>query len=132
MLHTDSVFSTTASMDTTAKEMRCVFRFCVRRNGLIHTLTRDITNSPTRCIRTVGGWKNAQTVRRGYELNYKLIAMQLDQHQGSLPAQYSFLQVEPDNVLVTALKKVEDGNALIARYFEWAGKKTEVKLAFPG
>ena len=80
----------------------------------------------------MGGWKNAQTVRRGYELNYKLIAMQLDQHQGSLPAQYSFLQVEPDNVLVTALKKVEDGNALIARYFEWAGKKTEVKLAFPG
>ena len=78
------------------------------------------------------GWKNAQTVRRGYELNYKLITMQLDQHQGSLPAQYSFLKVEPDNVVVTALKKAEDDNALIVRYFDWAGAKAEVKLAFPG
>src|SRR6266700_3205104 len=79
-----------------------------------------------------GGRKNAQTVRRGYELNYKLITMQLDQHQGSLPAQYSFLKVEPDNVVVTALKKAEDNNALIVRYFDWAGAKAEVKLAFPG
>jgi alpha-mannosidase len=79
-----------------------------------------------------GGWKNAQTVRRGYELNYKLITMQLDQHQGSLPAQYSFLKVEPDNVVVTSLKKAEDDNALIVRYFDWAGAKAEVKLAFPG
>ncbi len=58
--------------------------------------------------------------------------MQLDQHQGSLPAQYSFLKVEPDNVVVTALKKAEDDNALIVRYFDWAGAKAEVKLAFPG
>jgi alpha-mannosidase len=79
-----------------------------------------------------GGWKDAQTVRRGYELNYKLITMQLDQHQGLLPAQYSFLKVEPDNVVVTALKKAEDDNALIVRYFDWAGAKAKVKLAFPG
>ena len=49
-----------------------------------------------------------------------------------LPAQYSFLKIEPDNVVVTALKKAEDDNALIVRYFDWAGAKAEVKLAFLG
>src|SRR5204862_467756 len=27
-----------------------------------------------------GNWKDAQTVRRGYELNYKLLSLQLDNH----------------------------------------------------
>ena len=31
-----------------------------------------------------GNWRDAQTVRRGYELNYKLIAMQSQKHEGTL------------------------------------------------
>ncbi len=80
-----------------------------------------------------GSWREALTVRRGYELNYKLTALQIEKHQGTLPESHSFVQVQPDNVVVTALKKAEDSDALIVRFYEWAGKEVDVKLQFtPG
>jgi len=78
-----------------------------------------------------GGWKDALTIRRGYELNYKLIAVPTEKHQGVLPAEHSFVQTPAENVIVTALKKAEDDNELVLRYYEWAGKDSEVKLQLP-
>ncbi len=78
-----------------------------------------------------GGWKEALTVRRGYELNYKLISLPSERHQGALAAEYSFLRAQPDNIIVTALKKAEDENALVLRFYEWAGKDGEVTLQLP-
>jgi len=77
------------------------------------------------------GWKEALTIRRGYELNYKLISRRLEKHQGSLAAEHSFLQAQPDNIIVTALKRAEDENALILRFYEWAGQDGEVTLQLP-
>jgi alpha-mannosidase len=78
-----------------------------------------------------GDWKEALTVRRGYELNYKLISLPLEKHQGSLAAEHSFLQAKPDNIIVTALKKAEDEDSLVLRFYEWAGKDGEVALQLP-
>jgi alpha-mannosidase len=78
-----------------------------------------------------GGWKDALTIRRGYELNYKLISHAVEKHQGSLAAVHSFLQAQPDNMIVTALKKAENKNALVLRFYEWAGKDSEVTLQLP-
>jgi alpha-mannosidase len=78
-----------------------------------------------------GGWKDALTIRRGYELNYKLISLPLEKHDGSLAAEHSFVQVQPDNVIVTALKKSEDDSALVLRFYEWAGKDGEVTIQLP-
>jgi alpha-mannosidase len=78
-----------------------------------------------------GNWKQAGTVRRGYELNYPLLAHVAASHAGSLPPTHSFVQVEPENVVVTALKKTEDANAWLIRFYEFAGKKTEVKITLP-
>jgi len=78
-----------------------------------------------------GGWRDAQTIRRGYELNYKLIATRSQKHEGTLPGQHSFVQVEPDNVVLTALKKSEDDDSLVLRFYEWAGKEADVKLQLP-
>jgi alpha-mannosidase len=78
-----------------------------------------------------GGWKDALTIRRGYELNYKLISLPFGKHQGTLAAKHSFLQAQPDDVIVTAVKKAEDDNALVFRFYEWAGKDGEVKLQLP-
>ena len=33
-----------------------------------------------------GGWKDALTIRRGYELNYKLISLPVEKHEGALAA----------------------------------------------
>jgi len=79
-----------------------------------------------------GTWRDAQTVRRGYELNYKMIAMQTQKHSGALPGEHSFVRVEGDNVVLTAFKKSEDDDdSLVLRFYEWAGKEADVKLQLP-
>jgi alpha-mannosidase len=78
-----------------------------------------------------GDWKQAMSVRRGYEFNYKLKAMQVYAHSGALPPEHSFVGVQGDNVALTALKKTEDGNGLLLRFYEWAGRPGNVTLAVP-
>jgi alpha-mannosidase len=78
-----------------------------------------------------GNWRDAQTIRRGYELNYKLIAMRAQKHEGTLPGEHSFVRVEPDNVVLTAIKKSEDDDCLVLRFYEWAGREADVKLQLP-
>jgi alpha-mannosidase len=78
-----------------------------------------------------GGWKDALTIRRGYELNYKLLAVPSAFHEGQLPVEHSFVQSKADNVIVTAVKKAEDDNALIVRFYEWAGKQGDVDIQLP-
>ena len=76
-------------------------------------------------------WKKALTVRHGYEYNYHLAARQIEPHAGKLPLQHSYLSVRPENVVLTAVKKAEEGNALILRAYEWAGKSSAVQIALP-
>ncbi len=78
-----------------------------------------------------GDWKQALTVRHGYEYNYKLKAVQVEAHAGTLPLEHSFLAVKPENVVLTAMKKAEDSNALILHMYEWAGKQANVEIALP-
>jgi alpha-mannosidase len=78
-----------------------------------------------------GTWKDAMTVRRGWEYNYPLTATVATAHGGSLPAQHSFASVEPDNVVLTAVKKAEDAKGLIFRVYEWAGKDATVEFHVP-
>jgi len=78
-----------------------------------------------------GSWKDALTVRRGYELNTPLLAQQVFAHTGDMPATHSFVSLDAPNVTLSAVKKAEDANGLIFRMYEWAGKPTEVKLHIP-
>jgi len=79
-----------------------------------------------------GDWKTAMTVRHGYAYNYQLKAMQVDAHAGTMPLEYSYFSVKgDDSVILTAVKKAEDTNALVLRFYEWAGKDGQVSLTFP-
>ena len=78
-----------------------------------------------------GDWKKSLTIRRGYEFNYKLRAIQVVAHGGSLPPQHSFVAVQEDNVVLTALKKAEDCDGLLLRFYEWAGKGGNVRISVP-
>jgi alpha-mannosidase len=77
-----------------------------------------------------GNWREAHTVQQGYELNYPLLTIAVANHQGLLPASHSFLSLEGENVVLTALKKAEDSDDLIVRFYEWAGKEADVRLHF--
>ncbi len=78
-----------------------------------------------------GTWRDAMTVRRGYELNFNLTAMQVLRHDGSLPAEHSFVQLGEDNVILTAAKNAEDNDGLVLRFYEWAGKESDVTIHLP-
>jgi alpha-mannosidase len=78
-----------------------------------------------------GTWKDALTVRHGWEYNYPLTAVVTTAHPGSLPAEHSFASVSPENVVLTAVKKAEDANGLIFRVYEWAGKQSTVEFHVP-
>ena len=78
-----------------------------------------------------GDWKQALTERQGYQYNYKLRAMQVEAHTGSMPVEHSYISVEPENVVLTAVKKAEDDNGLVFRVFEWAGKASNATFSIP-
>ena len=79
-----------------------------------------------------GDWIQANSVRRGYELNNPLIPIIAEKHAGRLPKEYSFLEVAPSNMIVTALKKAEDSDDLILRFYDCTGSggKAIIKLGF--
>ena len=78
-----------------------------------------------------GDWKQAMTVRHGWEFNYSLKAMQVEGHTGSLPPEHSFVAITPEDVVLTAMKKAEDSHALIFHFYEWAGKGGSAELRVP-
>lgn len=78
-----------------------------------------------------GDWRQAETELRAYELNYRLIPVATMAHAGPLPAAHSFVQIEPKNVILTAIKKAEDDNSVIFRFFEFEGQPAQVRLRLP-
>ena len=78
-----------------------------------------------------GDWKQAMSVRHGYEFNYPLAATQVEMHAGATSAEHSFVSVDADDVVLTAMKKAEDSHALIFHMYEWAGKNADVQVNVP-
>ena len=78
-----------------------------------------------------GDWKQAASMQHGWEYNYPLRAMQVAAHSGSEAATRSFVSVDAKNVIVTAIKKAEDRDALVIRMFEFEGKSGDVKVSVP-
>ncbi len=79
----------------------------------------------------MGTWKNADTVAHGWAFNDGLQAMQVEEHEGTLPAEHSFASASGEHVVMTTLKRAEDGRGLIARLYEWAGEGGNVTLQVP-
>jgi alpha-mannosidase len=85
-----------------------------------------------------GNWKEANTVNKGYNFNFKLIPFLTGVHKGNLPAEYSFVKMDPPNLILTTFKKAEDSNlpvgqagAYVFQWYESEGKDTEAEIEFP-
>jgi len=60
-----------------------------------------------------------------------LSAAEVEPHTGEMAARHSFVSVAPENVVLTAMKKAEDSNALIFHLYEWAGKSGNIEISLP-
>ncbi len=78
-----------------------------------------------------GDWKRGRTVNYADGLNFPLIPylVKNPNPKGMLPSSSSFLQIEPANLIVSALKKSESGKGLIVRIYESQGRETKGKIA---
>jgi len=75
-----------------------------------------------------GGWEQARTVQRATELNQRPIAVIGTYHNGPLPQTDSYLHVDQDNIVISAIKKAEDNDDLIARCYETTKTATHATL----
>jgi alpha-mannosidase len=78
-----------------------------------------------------GGWQAANTMRQGYELNFPLIASIAETHAGPWPSSRSLSRIDASNAILTVTKKAEDNDNLIFRFYEFEGKRSDVRLQLP-
>lgn len=92
-----------------------------------------------------GTWREAGTIQRAYELNFPLMARLERKHIGSqagwavppedpLPASFSFLRLNPENLILTAMKSSHEAfgpQEIILRFYESHGRETMAELNFP-
>jgi alpha-mannosidase len=67
-------------------------------------------------------------VQFGQEHNSPLIVMEGKKSGGNLPDSNFFLEVSEPNVIVTILKKAEDGSGMVLRCYETDGRDTDLSI----
>jgi alpha-mannosidase len=75
-----------------------------------------------------GSWQDAGIVRMAEELMAPVPVLYQGIHPGARAQAASFLSVDAPNVVVSDVKQAEDGNDLIVRCYETAGRATKASL----
>lgn len=90
-----------------------------------------------------GDWRSAETIRRGYEYNYPLVARFIKPSNGILPLKHSFVSVDARNVILASIKGGEpevtaagaaapSRSAMILRLYECEGTDAKAVITMPG
>ncbi len=79
-----------------------------------------------------GDWREAGLPAQGYSYNTPLMAVFTEKKTGTLPAQYSFIQIEPASVMITGIKQGEEKtNTWIVQVIETSGQSTRAVITLP-
>jgi len=73
-------------------------------------------------------FREALTVKKAYEFNYPIVPLIEPSHKGDLPKVHSFASVQPENIILTVIKKAEDSDDIILRFYETFGENTKVVI----
>ena len=78
-----------------------------------------------------GGWFSGGTTVEAFALNYPLPAVLVNSKKGELAESCSFIDVNSNSVILDTVKKAEDSEQLILRFYEYGNQRdrVEVKLA---
>ncbi|MGB2728796.1 MAG: glycosyl hydrolase-related protein [Halobacteriota archaeon] len=74
-----------------------------------------------------GDWREASSYKHASEFNCSLYALQLATAMNP-PLKRSFLKIEPENVILSALKGAEEGDGVILRFYETGGEETDAEI----
>jgi alpha-mannosidase len=76
----------------------------------------------------VGAWTPSDATRAGYAFNFPFNVVGTDVHEGSLPASAGYAEVLTPNVMLSGMKKAEDGDGLIVRLYEMEGRAITARV----
>ena len=73
-------------------------------------------------------WNKAKVYEEAHRHNVSLKATVTDQHKGELPLKMSFIKIEPANLIISAIKKAEERNSLIVRFYNINSEAAKGKI----
>ncbi|MDQ0972536.1 alpha-mannosidase [Neobacillus niacini] len=78
-----------------------------------------------------GDWREGEIVKEAYQLNFPFIASERKANpNGNLPSIYQFAQIDNDNVLLETVKKAEDDDAIVVRFYEYKQFRNNTSVSF--
>lgn len=75
-----------------------------------------------------GDWFEGETVKEAYQLNYSLKTVISQSSLGEQPQQKSYIKVDADSTILETVKKAEDSEALILRFYEYGNRREKVNI----
>ncbi len=78
----------------------------------------------------VGDWREAQSIRRAYELNVPVVCVAGQKGIEGVQSHASFIQTECTHIIVETVKPAEDGDGLIVRLYEAHNQRGHATLTF--
>ena len=84
-----------------------------------------------RLVPHAGSLFDARVPRRAWELNEPALAHVESAHPGPRPGSGSLLAAEAENIILTVLKKSQDGDDLILRGYETDGRAVTTEIVLP-
>ncbi|NYE03488.1 alpha-mannosidase [Bacillus niacini] len=75
-----------------------------------------------------GDFREAEVVKRGYELNHPVVVVSTSSHKGNLPSSNSFIATRSKHVILDTVKTSEDGTGLTLRMYESSGGREEIQI----
>jgi len=78
-----------------------------------------------------GPFRPADALRFGWGFQRRLLVAPLSNPKGALPPAKSFLRMEGGDVLVSALKRADDGRGLIARLWNPGSQPVTARISLP-
>lgn len=77
-----------------------------------------------------GSWKEGKTVQMAYTVNCPMYTYIEQPHEGKLPAEFSMVNVDKENVVIEVVKKAEDNDDVIVRVYECYNRRTAAEISF--
>jgi len=78
-----------------------------------------------------GSWQDADTQLKAREYNDPIQVVKAEPHAGTLGKRHSFFSALPSSIVISTIKKSEDGKGYIIRLVETVGEDTDVKVRMP-
>lgn len=77
-----------------------------------------------------GDHRTGESSKEGYKLNNPLMAYEIEKQSGSLKDEYSFVKTNRNNIFVESVKKAEDDDGIIVRFYDAFGINSSPEFTF--